>query len=228
MTEMFAPTKHCPKCGVTKVLSEYYRERGRKDGLASHCKQCRAAYGRKYRTLNSERVRVQQAKWSANNPDYWAKHRCTSGYPRKYKAMHKERIATQGAKYYAKNRAAKLAYQARRRAAHPEKAKERDARWRRENPEKNRASTNRYRARKRNAAGDATAEQITGRWEVYGSTCYICGAIAEATDHVKPIAAGGSNFPANLRPICQHCNSVKHSTWPYDFVAAKTSVHSDG
>jgi 5-methylcytosine-specific restriction endonuclease McrA len=36
-----------------------------------------------------------------------------------------------------------------------------------------------------------------------------------AVDHVKPITKGGSHMPANLRPICGPCNSLKHNTWPY-------------
>ena len=37
----------------------------------------------------------------------------------------------------------------------------------------------------------------------------MCGTEATAIDHVKPIARGGSNWPANLRPACTPCNSRK-------------------
>ena len=71
------------------------------------------------------------------------------------------------------------------------------------------------------AKGASTTKQRKDRWEVYGSCCYLCGKPAEATDHVVPLAKGGSNWPANLRPICKHCNSTKGSKWPYDFQGAR-------
>ena len=49
-------TKWCPKCKTEKFLSEFYKNKSRKDGLQSQCKQCRT-------TLN--------AAWRATTP-----HRC--------------------------------------------------------------------------------------------------------------------------------------------------------
>jgi len=77
------------------------------------------------------------------------------------------------------------------------------------------------RARITGASGHVTVEQIQARWDYYGNKCYICGKDAEATDHVIPLSKGGSNWPANLRPICERCNSVKSGRWPYDFKQAK-------
>lgn len=33
-------TKRCTKCGVTKELGEFSRDKSRKDGLQPHCKEC--------------------------------------------------------------------------------------------------------------------------------------------------------------------------------------------
>jgi len=87
--------------------------------------------------------------------------------------------------------------------------------WQKQNPLYAIQSENRRRALKLKAEGDATAKQIRDRWEVYGSCCYLCGKPAEATDHVIPLAKGGSNWPSNLRPICRRCNSMKGPKWPY-------------
>jgi len=84
-----------------------------------------------------------------------------------------------------------------------------------ENPEKARARGLRRRAFMTGAEGTATAKQIKGRWDLYGSLCYLCGKPAEQTDHVIPISKGGTNWPANLRPICKTCNSSKRARWPY-------------
>lgn len=39
-----AMEKHCPKCERTKSLSEFYRNKSRKDGLSSYCKDCEREY----------------------------------------------------------------------------------------------------------------------------------------------------------------------------------------
>lgn len=69
----------------------------------------------------------------------------------------------------------------------------------------------RTRARRQGAQGAATPEQVTARWEIFGNLCYLCKKPATATDHVIPIARGGTNWPANLRPICKPCNCRKHA-----------------
>jgi hypothetical protein len=64
------------------------------------------------------------------------------------------------------------------------------------------------------ASGIATAQQIAARVAYYGGLCWICREPYEAIDHVKPLAKGGSNWPANLRPACRPCNSRKGARWP--------------
>ena len=76
------------------------------------------------------------------------------------------------------------------------------------------------RARQRAAQGRASAQQIMWRVQMFGERCWICSAPYEHVDHVKPLAKGGSNWPANLRPICRGCNARKAAKWPYDKEAA--------
>lgn len=72
-------------------------------------------------------------------------------------------------------------------------------------------------ARLRAAAGAASKEQVDARMAFYGGVCWICReATADCVDHVKPIAKGGSKWPANLRPACTPCNSRKRDRWPFD------------
>lgn len=37
-------TKRCTKCGIEKDLSEFYRNKGTKDGHLAHCKKCHNEY----------------------------------------------------------------------------------------------------------------------------------------------------------------------------------------
>lgn len=88
------------------------------------------------------------------------------------------------------------------------------------NPEKVTAWKKAYKHRKRAAVGTYTIEQLQGRIDYYGAKCWICSADYEAIDHVKPLSKGGTNWPANLRPICNMCNRRKAAKWPLDKVFA--------
>ena len=200
--------KRCSKCGEIKALSEFPKCSKIKSGLRADCKKCYAVVCRRYYLANRAKIKAYQAKYRAVDCN---KHQASIAQ-QKWKVDNVERNKANNAKYYAEH---KKQY-----AAH-------FAKWQKDNPDKVIAISNRRRAYKLGAGGDATAEQIAARWEVYGDTCYICGIPAEATDHVIPLAAGGSNWPANLRPICNQCNSRKGATWPYSPVTTEAIVSSD-
>lgn len=63
--------------------------------------------------------------------------------------------------------------------------------------------------RRRTAKGRASGPQIAARVAYYGGRCYMCGGPYEHIDHVIPLARGGTNWPANLRPACAKCNLRK-------------------
>lgn len=67
--------------------------------------------------------------------------------------------------------------------------------------------------RRRCALGICTSNQLRARVEMFGGRCWIpgCGKTYEAVDHVIPLSRGGTNWPANLRPICKRHNSQKHA-----------------
>jgi len=82
-----------------------------------------------------------------------------------------------------------------------------------------RVSKPRRRALEAAAPGQVTAEQLQARIDYYGGLCWMCGAPWTCIDHVKPLARGGCNWPANLRPACRSCNARKHHHWPYPTVS---------
>lgn len=91
---------------------------------------------------------------------------------------------------------------------------ERMRRWRKNNPVLVQALWRNRAARERSARGSATALQVRWRVAYYGDRCAYCHGPVQQIDHVKPLAAGGTNFPANLRPTCAACNRRKHARWP--------------
>lgn len=102
-----------------------------------------------------------------------------------------------------------------------EQARAQGRSWRKANPAKVRAAERRRRARRLGCDGTSTADQLRDRWAMWGDLCWLCGRAATVTDHVKPLAAGGSNWPSNLRPACKWCNSRKGARWPWPDLEAK-------
>lgn len=48
-----------------------------------------------------------------------------------------------------------------------------------------------------------------------GSRCVHCdGSAGLQVDHVRPVHAGGLNWPANLVPLCGEHNKIKSCYWP--------------
>tara|TARA_Y100001951_G_C11145195_1_gene185920 strand:- start:123 stop:497 length:375 start_codon:yes stop_codon:yes gene_type:complete len=61
--------KKCTKCHITKHADFFYRNKAKKDGRQSHCKECH------------NKVTI---KWRKANPDKYSIHNCT---PRRNKEM---------------------------------------------------------------------------------------------------------------------------------------------
>lgn len=63
------------------------------------------------------------------------------------------------------------------------------------------------------AEGRFTHEDWLKIKQQYGCKCVICGIneniLPLTIDHVIPVTKGGSNWPSNLQPLCQPCNSRK-------------------
>jgi 5-methylcytosine-specific restriction endonuclease McrA len=118
-------------------------------------------------------------------------------YPEKYREWARQN------RVRARARLGDEAYSARR-AAYNRKHRSKDA-----TKLLRRVECARRRARERGAAGWFTRAQMLARVAYFGYRCWMCGGAWESIDHVIPLAKGGSNWPANLRPACQPCNARK-------------------
>lgn len=79
-----------------------------------------------------------------------------------------------------------------------------------------------------NGGSFCTPEQLAARLALYGGRCWLCRQLgADTVDHVKPRAAGGPDWPSNLRPAHRTCNARKSKRWPFtrdDFVALEVAA----
>ncbi|GEM_PF-1803579 len=89
-------TKNCPKCKQTKPISEFTKNRSRKDGLLYWCKTCHKVYKQAYKQSESGKAvnRKAKAKYQ-QTPNGKATHRKGNA---KYKQTPKGRAAD--AKYF--------------------------------------------------------------------------------------------------------------------------------
>jgi len=136
---------------------------------------------------------------------------CRAAVSRRWRQENKEKVLAQRERWNQENLEKILAQSRKYYAENREKVQARQRRYQQKYPEKLRNLAMLRRVRNLGAKGVATDEQIQARIDLYGGMCYICGKPYEAIDHVIPLAKGGSNWPANLRPICQSCNSSKGS-----------------
>lgn len=219
--------KTCSNCQESKPLDEYHKEKRVADGRQAQCKECMRERRRqfrldhpdadkKYYDTNIERLQ-ERRKELYKDPERRAKER---EQQRKYYLKHQEHLKAK-AKAYGKANYPKIAERAKIYRSDPENRERSNASSRkyRAKPENKKAlayRAMRYFHRKHNAKGHSTKQQLQWRWDYYGGKCWICECEATEFDHVIPITKGGSNWPANLRPICRSCNARKSNIWPYN------------
>lgn len=97
--------KRCSKCGETKAVGEFSRQRSKKDGRQSRCKACNRAElkaweranpervaekSKRYREANPERSRESTRRWKERNPKKVAaqQKRYREQHPGKHRARH--------------------------------------------------------------------------------------------------------------------------------------------
>lgn len=152
----------------------------------------KARYRRWYEA-NREKAKERSRQWRAANRE---RHRA---YSRKWNADHPEAYQRKQREWRLRNREHINAYA---------------GAWAKKNRAYYRAAIAAYRARKLDAPGVASVDAILARIAYYGGRCWVCrSADAREVDHVKPLTKGGSNWPANLRPICRSCNARKGNRW---------------
>ena len=124
--------KTCIKCGETKPIAEFKKDKRRPDGFGSQCKKCSAAYTRRYANEHREQIkqyrqayyRQNKNKLNALRREYDASHReqTRERYAR-WKQKNKQAVKDYAQRYYRENKdkiiKRGLAYAAERRKVDP-------------------------------------------------------------------------------------------------------------
>ena len=189
------PTKRCSSCRQTFSLSQFHRDKRTKDGHRYNCKLCVKAYG----AANSAHLSAQSAQWNKANPE---KRRA---YLATYNQKHGDAIRAYRRHYYLQ---------------HLLEAKERERKWRKDNPDKNASNSRNYKARKTNALGKHTAEEIEAMTRDQGGLCAYCEIPLFGSfqvDHMIPLSRGGHNDWSNLAIVCACCNKSKSAKTVEEF-----------
>lgn len=210
--------KTCSKCGDTKPLDEFHRNKSRRDGLNHWCKPCNRGHVRRYAQDNRDTISAKRKAEYAADPERGRQR------VREYTKRAPEAVSASKRRYYAKNCERLKQAVAERYWRDPELARERGRIY-----ERNRIAKDPQAWRLQQAAASAvrrarvravqqvpfTPEQLAQRLAYFGNRCWMCGAPGTAVDHVKPIVKGGANMLSNLRPACTPCNGGKAGRWPY-------------
>lgn len=61
--------KTCTKCGETKPLTDFYKDKHSKDGLTYRCRECNRADGKAYHEANLEKEKVRSKFYYDNNTE---------------------------------------------------------------------------------------------------------------------------------------------------------------
>jgi len=85
--------KRCNRCGRELSLSEFHKEKSRKDGYFVWCKECRAEYDANHYTDHKDRINERSAKYRKENKEKIAE------MDAEYREEHKDEYKVRQRKY---------------------------------------------------------------------------------------------------------------------------------
>lgn len=185
-------TKQCTICGEVKEVKLFYKDRSRKDGYSSPCKDCKNKQNQEWTRKNPEAVKLIKEKYVQANV---IKVRQTK---KSYKERNPEAEQLRAQAYRRKHQKSRSAYNLEYIRRHPEKAL---------------AWIHKRRALKAGNGGAFTSQEWRDLKCRYGYKCLSCGLkepdVLLTADHVIPLSVGGTNEISNIQPLCRSCNSAK-------------------
>lgn len=114
----FTPVKQCSKCFETKLISEFFKAPGCKDGLRGECKACTRVAQEAYQVANKEKIRAKKSEYAKVNAEK------INAQSKAWYESNKEEVLKKQAIYYLENKAVVNKRNNSYRVANAEKVKE--------------------------------------------------------------------------------------------------------
>lgn len=216
--------KVCCTCGQTLPLESFNRDRGKKDGRGSQCRECKKIVDTQYRKDNKEAIAEGKARHYQNNREKVDSHN------RKYCEDHKESIAKYQAQYGRDNKERLSEMAAQRYENDKERVKKRAKKYYQDNRESvlehhveyyqdNKGAAFAYAVRRKalkidRTPVDANIKKIQFYYDVCVETNEILGGAFFHVDHIQPLSKGGLHHEDNLQILESFLNLQKNSKWP--------------
>ena len=224
--------KWCPRCETEKSITDFPKNKSRKEGVGGWCKKCDGKATKKYILNNKEKVVASKKRHYQENKEEIrqyneANKEWRSQYNKERYYKNRDRELERGKIYYRKNKdqiAARLKPYNRQylqdhkdeRAAYSKKY--------RQSKQGRRAmgrAYHKYRALKLNAKSEAFAPDEI--FERDGYICQLCGrktrpdyknynhSLYPNLDHIVPLSRRGANTRKNTQCLCHQCNVRKYN-----------------
>ena len=183
----------CKKCGVEKHISNFSKEKQRKDGLNAACKECRNLASKEWASNNSERVAANVKKWRKDNPDRVKEYRSKSYY------NNSEHVALKNKKWAANNPVA-------RRNINRLSSQNRDKRIKLDGGKLSTGLVAKLLMLQRGKCACGCGKPLNNEFHM---------------DHRMPIAKGGRHHDDNMQLLLPLCNMQKNAKDPIDFMQSR-------
>ena len=209
-------TKLCKCCNTTKEINQFNKNKSKKDGLSSECKECIKIYKKEYRLKNAEKIKAgrkkyyeankekvlrDNSKWKQENREH---HNKTS---RDYHHNNRNTILIRLKKYYQDNK---------------EERNRKQLLWNKTPLGKISKRNTHYKRKMAILNGVSTVEIVEYTKNIFN--CYWCGCKLDKKikngfhlDHYIPLSKGGEHTLTNLVVSCPTCNLQKNAKDPYQF-----------
>lgn len=194
-------TKKCADCRESKKLTEFGKDKKRKDGLNPYCKNCHNVKNKVWKKANREKVKATNRTYKENNPDK------VKAINKSYRESNPEKSKTSNTVWYKINR---------------KRQKDTTKKWKKDNPDKTNAQTARRRAKKLRATPLwLTLEQKQQIDNIYTECSKLTRetGIPHEVDHIIPLQGKevrGLHVPWNLQILTASENRSKNNNILFD------------